>query len=177
LFYIVIKRSFAPSEILYLNTKGKPHSVLSAFFDTEEEAIEAAASAGLDEQQYDEKLGNYTIEWNIVQRMHGWKPCTADVSIPAKTERGSSMDSVELHNTKQNLGLMVMIERKQAGLTQKQCAENFGISQSNWSVAERGRGNISIARLLEMIANLNLAALPEAVNLANSNRPTDPHWF
>ncbi len=63
---------------------------------------------------------------------------------------------------KQDLGLMLMIERQKAGFTQKQCAEKMGINMTTWGNAEAGR-NVSIGRVLEMIASINLAALREAV--------------
>jgi len=95
----------------------------------------------------------------------------SDVSIHAGIHAGIKPgrppNPVELNEAKQELGLMVMIERKKAGLTQRQCAEKLGIRESAWSNAERGV-RVSVSRLLEMIANVNLAALPEAVTLAKS---------
>tara|TARA_R110000824_G_scaffold7164_1_gene32473 strand:- start:4 stop:228 length:225 start_codon:yes stop_codon:yes gene_type:complete len=65
MFYITIKQSFAPHKTYYLNTMWKPHPIFLAYYKTKEEAIEAAAIAGLDDEKYDPMEGLYTIKWSI----------------------------------------------------------------------------------------------------------------
>ena len=75
----------------------------------------------------------------------------------------------ENHDVQERLGLILMIERKKAELTQRQCASKFNVSESAWGNAEKGR-NVSIERLLELIGMINMAALPQAVEIANKDK-------
>ena len=72
-------------------------------------------------------------------------------------------------DVKERLGLVLMTERKKAGLTQQQCASKFEVPEAAWGNSERGR-NTSVGRILEMIGMINMAALPKAMEIVDVNK-------
>ena len=80
-------------------------------------------------------------------------------------------DQKELTET---LRLKVYIERKTAGLTQKQCAQKRGISESSWSLAESGNAEVSVERLLQMLLLVNPKVGAEAMRLVEKSKARAP---
>lgn len=66
------------------------------------------------------------------------------------------MDSEQFSSTYKNLGLKVLYYRKLNGLTQKELAKRAGLTCSQVSYIERGKGSCKVNSLFSIAKALNL---------------------